>query len=141
MSTSVGPLNSRKCGLTIKDLEILELLPSSSFSPNFIQRPWLWISEGPGATLRSVRSSGWRCGHACPVSTLRAQLLLPPRSNPRVEPGSQQKLQKSIQVWIKTALNNFHNEAGHLTTESNTPAFSDLPGNTGESVCLIFFPM
>lgn len=57
MSTSVGPLNSRKCGLTIRDLEILELLPSSSFSPNLVQPPWLWISEGPGTTLSGLCSA------------------------------------------------------------------------------------
>ena len=54
MSTSVYPLTSRKCGLTIRDLEILKLPPSSSFSPNLAQPPWLWISEGPGATLSGL---------------------------------------------------------------------------------------
>lgn len=46
-----------------------------------------------------------------------------------------------MQFWVKTALNDLQKEAGHLTFESNTPAFSDLPGDTGESICLIFFPM
>lgn len=44
-----------------------------------------------------------------------------------------------LQFWLKTALNDLHNKAGHLTSQSNTPAFSDLPGKTGEGICLIFF--
>ena len=43
-----------------------------------------------------------------------------------------------MRFWLKTELNNLHNKAGHFTSECKAPAFSELPGRTGEDIGLLF---